>query len=308
MEKQKVVVIVGVFTPGSSNNGIARAFETLGWNVKKIPYRELAGSIGGGATSWAVINVVSTFKPDLVLFCKFDGGFSSDIITDCRRNAGQVCVWYMDSMETLNQSCKEVLEHCRNATFSICWPVVAKEMTELGVQNCYGLIEGCDETEFHPVNTDKKYESDVSYIGSKKESADKFIDALKESGIEVRCYGNGYDEYVTGDAFNSVCCSSKIILNVGTFNEGSDRIPRTLATGTLSLTSYVPGFEEYVEDGKHLVWFGDVEECVELAKKYIGNRKERERIAKGGYDLFINSLTCKHFVKRLLKIGDNVNQ
>jgi spore maturation protein CgeB len=306
----KTVVIVGVFTPGSSNNGISRAFSTLGWQVKHIPYRELLSSIGGEAASWGIRNVAEVFKPDLMLFCKFSG-FSSDLVAECSKYAKKTCLWFMDSIDVLRGSCPEVLGHCHNTSFSIHWPGVARELSEnMNIPNCYGLVEGCDEKEFYPVNPVNKYEADVSFIGTKNHR-DEYIQALRDVGLVVKCYGNGYGGVVSGEEFNTVCSSSKMVLNVQTYpgleEYFGDRIVRTLATGTLSLTLYVPGMERHFKNRKHLVWFNDVNECVEGARYYNNLDGERGRIAKEGYELFLRKYTCLEFVKNLLNIANNVN-
>lgn len=306
----KTVVIVGVFEEGSSNNGIAKAFEKLGFIVKRIPYRKLINTLGVDLASTAVINVAQAFTPDFMLFCKCNG-LPSDILKECKEYSKKTCLWYMDSMYTLRESCPEIISHCHNVDFSIHWPGVGKSLSELEIKNCYGLIESCDEKEFYPVKPNKKYVADISFIGTRNTYRDSFIDALRKEGIKVRCYGNGFDEYVTGGRFNEVCSSSKMILNIGTYNHiwgyFSDRIVRTFATKTFSLNHYVPGFEDYFENRKHMAWFNTVEECVSLAKEYLVNGEERQRVTNEGYKLFLEKHTCVHFVKDILSISESIN-
>lgn len=297
----KIVVIVGVFSPGSSNNGVARAFEQLGWDVKRVPYRDLADTIGIEAASWGVLSVAEAFKPDLMLFCKFNQ-FLPAVVEECGKFAKKTCLWFMDSFDIAQDNCPEVIEHAKVTSFSICWPGVSDEFTKVGVENCFGLAEGCDETEFYPVQPEEKYRTDISFIGTKNHRHE-YVEALIDAGFQVKCYGNGYDSYVAGDEFNKVCSSSKAVLNIQTYPGIrwylGDRVVRTLATKTLSLNMYVPGIEDYFEFGRHLVWFKDKEECVEIAKKYI----EDSQIAENGYQLFLEKYTCLEFTKELLKLG-----
>jgi len=302
----KSIIIVGVFTEGSSNNGIVKSFRKLDWNVKTIPYRDLYSSIGIEAACWGIRNVASVFKPDLMLFCKFNG-LPSEVISYCGKYAGLTCVWFMDAFNIVRPTCPELISHCHAADFSIHWPGVADEFRELNIKNVFGLVEGCDETEFYPVKTVSKYSSDISFIGTKNHR-DVYVKALIDAGFKVKCYGAGYGEYVTGENFNAVCSSSKMVLNIPT-NPGAreyfgDRIVRTLATKTISLTLNTPGLDKYFNNGEHLVWFDSVEDCVETAKKYINN----EAIAENGYKLFLNNYTCTHFVKNLLSISDSITK
>ena len=125
------------------------------------------------------------------------------------------------------------------------------------------------------------------------------------SGFSVKCYGQGYKEHVTGDNFNAVCSSSKMILNIPTFPGAkdyfSDRLVRTLATGACSLTLKTPGMEDYFEDGKHLLMFNDVEDCTKIANDNVKKYKE---IGNNGRVHFLNNYTCKHFVEKMLEFGN----
>ena len=168
------------------------------------------------------------------------------------------------------------------------------------------MVETCSEKEFYPVKKEKRYGADISFIGTRNDYRDSYIDALRDAGFNVRTYGNGYDEYVTGDRFNAVCSSSKAVLNIGSHNDiwgyWSDRIPRTMACKTLSLNHYCPGFEDYYEHANHMIWFQTVKECVALAEIYLRDDEERKRIAKNGYEFFLKEHTCKNFVGKVLDL------
>ena len=69
----KTVLVAGVFKEGSSNIGIADAFEYHGWNVKRLHYRSILNDIGVEGLVWGMRNVVDAFKPDLIFLCKFNG-------------------------------------------------------------------------------------------------------------------------------------------------------------------------------------------------------------------------------------------
>lgn len=306
----KTLLIVGVFEEGSSNNGIADAFSDLGWSVKRFHYRNVVDTIGIEGLVWGMRNLVEAFYPDLTFLCKFNN-IPSDFLKEITQNT-TTCLWFMDSITTLKETCPEIIGHCHNVSFSVHWPGVAKYLKELNIPNCYGLIETCSEKEFFPVTPEKKYKADISFIGTRNEYRDSFINALRDAGFNVKTYGDGYDEYVTGNKFNVVCSSSKAILNIGTHNDlwgyWSDRVPRSMATKTLSLNHYCPGFEDYYENFNHMVWFKTVEECVSLAKTYVGDDRERTRIANSGYEFFLNSQTCKHFVEKVLDIYGKNNK
>lgn len=296
----KTVVIVGVFTEGSSNNGVASAFERIGWRVVRLPYREMAASIGGEAASYSIIGTVKSLVPDLVLFCKFNA-FSSEVIRVCSE-VTKTCLWFMDSFGIAKMN-PEIISHCHRASFSVHWPPVAKELTKLNIPNCYGLVEGCDETEYHPVASVPRYKADISFIGTKN-WRHMYVEALENAGFTVKTYGDGYRSSVFGDDFNKVCCSSKAVLNIPTYpgpaEYFSDRLIKTMATGSVSLTLFVDGLDKYFSNGSDILWFNDVDECVSVFSNNIDNVSD---IGSKARETVVNNHTDVHFVKKLLQFG-----
>ena len=60
-----------------------------------------------------------------------------------------------------------------------------------------------------------------------------------------------------------------------------------MATGTLTLSKYIPGMEEYFINHKHLVWFDTIEECMDMIKFYLENDNEREKIGINGAKILL---------------------
>jgi len=85
---------------------------------------------------------------------------------------------------------------------------------------------------------------------------------------------------------NSVYNGSKIAISINHFNNikkyFSDRQLLTMGSGTLTLCHYIPGLEDYFENGKDCVWFKTVPECLEKAKYYLSHPEEAEEIGKRG--------------------------
>ena len=86
-----------------------------------------------------------------------------------------------------------------------------------------------------------------------------------------------------------VCASARIVLGVGCYEdewEGfwSSRPYLTMAMGGFFVTQYVKGMEEHFENGRHLLWWHDPDECVSLVREYLDRPQERERIRREGSD------------------------
>ncbi len=63
----------------------------------------------------------------------------------------------------------------------------------------------------------------------------------------------------------------------------SNRVWLTLGWGGFLLQEYVEGLEHFFENHRHLVWYRDVEEAVDLIAWYLAHPGPRERIALQGY-------------------------
>lgn len=87
----------------------------------------------------------------------------------------------------------------------------------------------------------------------------------------------------------------RITLNVNHFPElfkaYTRRTIRSIFTGRMHLTHYIPGMEEdFGPNKKNLVWFDTTNEALKLIKYYLDNPDEREQIAANGY-----THACQHF-------------
>ena len=82
----------------------------------------------------------------------------------------------------------------------------------------------------------------------------------------------------------------------------SNRLYNILASGGFCLTLYFPGIEDLFENKKHLVWFKTKEEALELAKYYINNPKEIDKIAKQGHQEYLKKHTAKHRLDYMFNI------
>lgn len=81
----------------------------------------------------------------------------------------------------------------------------------------------------------------------------------------------------------------------------SNRVYNILASGGFCLAAWFPGIEELFENHKHLVWFTSYGEALSLAKRYLANPNEREKIRKAGYAEYLANHTAAHRVDTMLE-------
>lgn len=154
----------------------------------------------------------------------------------------------------------------------------------------------------------KKY--DVGFVGHVQETPNyngiTRIDALDRLFKEFPnfYYGSRHPGFPEKNLFEDAAkkfSMSKVVFNISIKDDVNMRIWETLSTGSFLLTNWIPTLGELLEDGKHLVTYKTLDEMVEKAKYYIEHDEEREKIAKAGYEEFINKHTYKHRIEQILK-------
>lgn len=95
---------------------------------------------------------------------------------------------------------------------------------------------------------------------------------------------------------------SKICFNIAMTDDVNMRNFEIMATGSFLLTSYLPDFEDLgLIDGKHMVMYRSMDECIEKANYYARHDEEREKIAQAGYEEVIKNHTMQNRVDVILK-------
>jgi spore maturation protein CgeB len=169
------------------------------------------------------------------------------------------------------------------------------ELKSLGVKNPVFSMEACDRDEHRPIPTRRRrWASDVAFIGKPvKENRIELLRAVDQR-FNLKIWGGHWDEFgltchkksVYPREYGRICYASKIMLGCDQSNEldsyFSNRTWLTLGFGGFLLTNYVPGLEKILTKGKHLEWYHNIEECIELTDYYLQHESERQDIARAG--------------------------
>lgn len=151
---------------------------------------------------------------------------------------------------------------------------------------------------------------DVSFVGQPHGDRREVIAALRAAGLEVACFGNGWEGGRIGhDEMVRVFGASRVNLNlgnsstvrptlrmrVGAWARGwrVDTRPRppqikgrtfeVPGSGGFLLTDRVPHIERYFEPGREIAVFDSTVELVEQARHWLANPEERAAVAEAGY-------------------------
>jgi len=135
----------------------------------------------------------------------------------------------------------------------------------------------------------------VSFIGSAYGNRRAWVADLRRRGIEVCCFGHGWDNgAVPADQVSAIINDSIISLNFSdsglVLQGGRIRHSRQLkarvfevpAAGGCLLTEATEGLEEYFSPGEEIEIFSDIKELADKINQLLANPAHRENIAKAG--------------------------
>lgn len=145
------------------------------------------------------------------------------------------------------------------------------------------------------------------------------LNALAEAGFKITAFAGGitetfkefpalrnieyYDGYKNHDELNALYNRSKIVLSVHSpqLKAGvSPRIFDAALAGSFQLVEYKFDMPDLFPEG--VACFNDPAEAVALARKYLGEENERERLASIAHDTAVNRHTFKSRVREICRI------
>jgi spore maturation protein CgeB len=136
----------------------------------------------------------------------------------------------------------------------------------------------------------------VSFVGSRYGNRAQWIIGLRQRGIEVDCFGHGWDQgAVAGDEIPQIMRNSVISLNFGDSETVLDgvrlsrsrqikaRVFEVPGCGGFLLTQPADGLERYFTPGREVATFCDLDDLARCIRHYLACPEERDRIARAGH-------------------------
>lgn len=186
-----------------------------------------------------------------------------------------------------------------------------KNITHPKIQHLPAL--GLDASAYHRM-PDQAKTHDLVFVGREKKRRVAWFTPLRD--MDLKLFGPGWDttplasnhaqNAISGAPLNQLYNQSKIVLNVSAWENAVDsclnlRILDVPATGSLLLTDYAPGIEEYLVPDKEVVVAHSPEEMREKALYYLRHDEARERIAHAGWERVQQLETYSQKMRRLLE-------
>lgn len=189
---------------------------------------------------------------------------------------------------------------------------------QAGIKKCIFMPNMCDPDLDHRYEVDDKWKSDVLWTGAVQHSVgmtdgdqerQKVIDLLTERP-NVRIYGCMGRPKIEGLNYLYAISGARIGVNVNAYESvrlcHSDRLTQYLACGTLVLAKRFEGCDLLYHDTKHLRYFNEPAECMELVDWYLSHENERKKIADSGMEhchTCFNSVKIAGYILDLVEAG-----
>ena len=137
----------------------------------------------------------------------------------------------------------------------------------------------------------------VSFVGSRYGNRVEWINGLRQKGIEVTCFGHGWENgSVAAEEIPRIMRNSVISLNFGDSGMVMDglsvsrsrqikaRIFEVPGCGGFLLTQPSDDLDRYYRPGCEVVTFDNLEELVRKISYFLAHPDERDRIARAGHE------------------------
>ena len=157
---------------------------------------------------------------------------------------------------------------------------------------------------------DVPFNYDVSFVGAKYGWRPRFIRTLHKMGVDVECFGNGWDNGPLLDE-DMIKLYSRSRINLGFAGVGHSRRLMCLKgrdfeipmAGGLYLTQDNPELSLVYDIGKEIMTYKDEKDCADKIKQLLSNPDKADMIRKAGRNRALNNHSWEKRFERVFDIA-----
>jgi hypothetical protein len=271
----------------STPSSIYEEFRSRGWEIEIINIKDEFGNL---TEKYIKQFIESDSNPDIVLF--MDWGQFDSIYLDKKYKPNSF--WIQEAGDDPQRFfVNHTLSHKFHFTFTPDYQSYLR-YKQLG-RNAEWI------THFADTRIYKQYEVPIEYIAvsSRGQGHSDFIDTIASVSDGQIVNKRGF----LGEDHGKFLCSGLMVIQNSRFQEITRRIFEGACCGKLVLTDRLPKetrMEELLENKKHIVYYNDLEDCINKINYYGENAEERELIAKQGREKILNNYTQIQVVDKLI--------
>jgi spore maturation protein CgeB len=294
--------------PSFEEMNFRSALDGMGHDVTAFDFLAREAAVGRVAMNAELERIVADVRPDLVFLFMHEDQIATDTIERIGASGVPTLNWFAD-------------DHWRYRNFSrhyaraLNWSVTT-DPDAVAKYSADGLGErvvlsqwACNRYAYDRV-AGADLEHDVTFVGQPHGNRREVVQAIEDAGIEVRCFGNGWDggrldhdemvrtfstSRVNLNLANSSTPNASLRMRLGAYARGRlpDTAPRPSqikgrtfevpGSGGFLLTDRVAHLERYFDIGREIAVFSSTDELVEQARHWLEHPAERAAVADAGY-------------------------
>lgn len=297
------------------------ALEHCGHDLIYFDFGTLINELGREAMNQRLLEIAKSKKPQFLFCVLTEDELDKGVVREISENTDTV---------TLNWFCDD---HWRFDNYSRFWApcfnwvvTTAKsalpKYKHLEYKNVIKGQWGCNHWLYRKY--DLPFDYDVTFVGQPHGNRREVIQALRDAGINVRVWGNGWESgRLSQEEMIRVFNQSRINLNLSNASVWRRRHRFTIwknwsrprdqikgrnfevpGCGGFLLTGQAENLNDYYTDGKEIVTFQDTHDLIEKIRYYLAHEDERVAVAQAGYERTLREHTYeKRFKEMFARIG-----
>lgn len=289
--------------------GFHQVFKKLGHQVECLYYDSYLQRTDELQTK--LLNAADAAQPDLIFFCLYTNQFSIETLQKLKSKY-RTMNWFGDDQWRFESFTSKYAPHF---TYCITTDVFSVEKYKaIGIKNV--LVSQWAALNYDVKKEGATYKYDISFVGGFNPTRNWIIHEFKKAGFEVAAFGHGWPQGpISLEQMAQIFAQSKINLNLSnsvsldyrnltfklrnfltalrskkTASQMKARNFEIPYFGGFQLADYVPSLENYLDIGKEIACYTNVDEAIRLAEYYLKNEALREEIKMAG----INKARSKH--------------
>jgi spore maturation protein CgeB len=283
------------------------ALEGMGHAVVAYDFMTRDRDIGRDAMNAELERLAAEVRPDLVFFFLYEEEIAPRTIERIGAAGVPTLNWFADDHWRFERFSRH---YARALTWSVTTdPDAVPKYAAEGLADRVLLSQwACNRYAYDRVTTELAY--DVTFVGQPHGNRRAVVAAARDAGIDVRCFGNGWEGgRVSHEEMVRIFSASAINLNLaasstpnptlrmrlGAYARGRrpDTAPRpnqikgrtfeVPGSGGFLLTDRVKHLERYFDIGREIAVFTSPDELVEQARHWLEHPTERAAMADAAY-------------------------
>jgi spore maturation protein CgeB len=268
------------------------ALDGMGHEVHAYDFVARHAELGRDGMNAELERFVRDLEPDIAVFILFKDEIRPETIR--RLTDSGVCTfnWFCDDHWRFDGFSRFYAPEF--SLVSTTYPEAIPRYHSIGYERVVLSQWACNRYAYNRRADELEY--DVTFVGQSYGNRPKIVRALRSSGVEVRCWGYGWEQgRLDHDNMVRTFGASRVNLNLANSWGGrwwwrhpvvsqiKARVFEVPGSGGFLLTESVPHLEDYFDLDGELATFSGIGELVEKVQFWLSNEARRAEAADAGY-------------------------